>query len=88
MDYLSTTQIAKLWDVSRKTVLRYATDGRIEGAYLVGNTWMIPADARKPSAEAFISKNGDKTHTPKTDDETQTGSNFHFPFIFTWIFSG
>ncbi|MBP5331085.1 MAG: hypothetical protein J6Y89_04470 [Lachnospiraceae bacterium] len=79
MDYLSTTQIAKLWDVSRKTVLRYATDGRIEGAYLVGNTWMIPADARKPSAEAFISKNGDKTHTPKTDDETQTGSNFHFP---------
>ncbi len=47
MKYLSTTEIAKIWGVSRKTVTRYAADGKIEGAYLVGNTWMIPATAQK-----------------------------------------
>ena len=45
MDFLSTTQIAKAWGVSRKTVTRYAAEGKIAGAYMVGNTWMIPADA-------------------------------------------
>ena len=46
MEYLSTSQIAEAWGVSRKTVNRYAADGKIPGAYLVGKTWMIPSDAR------------------------------------------
>lgn len=70
MEYLSTTEIAKIWGVSRKTVTRYATEGKIEGAYLVGNTWMIPEDATKE--DSTVSE-GSKNMVDKPDDE------FHFP---------
>ncbi len=73
MEFLSTTEIAKKWGVSRKTVTRYAADGKIEGAYLVGNTWMIPADARKyPGTILSVPET-----TPKNADGNEGA--YHFP---------
>lgn len=48
MDYLSVSDIAKLWNLSERSVRNYCAEGRIIGAFLVGKTWMIPADAKKP----------------------------------------
>lgn len=73
MEYLSTTEIAKIWGVSRKTVTRYAADGKIEGAYLVGNTWMIPATAQKEGSILPKSLN------PENRDDNDENSGFHFP---------
>jgi len=70
MDYLSTTEIAKKWGVSKRTVTRYAANGKIEGAYLVGNTWMIPADAKK---EIFTVTKASMDVNKESDD------SFHFP---------
>ena len=49
MDFQTTTEMAKKWNISRRRVTMLCDEGRIEGAMLVGNTWMVPADAEKPS---------------------------------------
>ena len=48
MELLTTTQIAEIWGISRRRVTTLCHEGRIEGASLLGNTWLIPSDAKKP----------------------------------------
>lgn len=48
MEYISVEQAAKMWNVSARSVRNYCALGKIEGAFLVGKTWNIPADATKP----------------------------------------
>ena len=44
MDYLSSAEIAKKWNVSQRRVAVFCK----EGAVLIGRMWMIPKDAEKP----------------------------------------
>ncbi len=48
MEYLSVSQMAKKWQVSERSVRNYCAAGRVQGAFLTGKTWKIPADAAKP----------------------------------------
>lgn len=48
MKSLSVAEISKKWDMSERSVRNYCAQGRIDGAYLVGKTWLIPEDALKP----------------------------------------
>ncbi len=48
MDYLSTTEIAEKWNISRRRVSILCKEGRIPGAFLKGHMWLVPADAEKP----------------------------------------
>lgn len=48
MDYLTTTEMAEKWNVSRRRIATYCKEGRIEGAFLKGKTWLIPEHAEKP----------------------------------------
>lgn len=48
MELLTTTQMADKWNISRRRVTTMCNQGRIEGAILRGNTWLIPDDAKKP----------------------------------------
>ena len=48
MEYLSVAKIAEKWEISERSVRNYCAQGRIAGAKLIGKTWYIPADARKP----------------------------------------
>ena len=57
MNFLSVAEIAKLWNLSERSVRNYCAEGRIPGAYLVGKTWMIPCDAVKPDRKARVSNN-------------------------------
>lgn len=58
MELLTTTEMAKRWKVSRRRVSTLCREGRIEGAILRGNTWLIPEDAKKPEDPRHIQKNG------------------------------
>ena len=49
MEYLSVSQVAKLWNISERMVRTYCAQGRVFGAILVGKTWTIPANAIKPT---------------------------------------
>lgn len=48
MSYLSAAEAARKWGVSERSVRNYCTQGRVEGAVLVGKTWKVPENAEKP----------------------------------------
>ena len=48
MQYLSVAETAKKWNISERSVRNYCALGKINGAFLTGKTWNIPADAEKP----------------------------------------
>lgn len=49
MEYLTTAECAKKWNISQRRVAIYCKEGRFEGAELKGRTWLIPDDVQKPS---------------------------------------
>ncbi|MCB5921808.1 DNA-binding protein [[Ruminococcus] torques] len=48
MDYASSAEMAKKWNVSQRRVAVFCKEGRVDGAILIGRMWMIPRDAIKP----------------------------------------
>ena len=48
MNYATTVDKAKEWGISQRRVSIYCKEGRIEGAELLGRTWIIPKEAKKP----------------------------------------
>lgn len=58
MELLTTTEIAEKWNVSRRRVTTLCREERIEGAFLKGNTWLIPEDAKKPEDPRRVKENG------------------------------
>ena len=58
MDYLTTSELAEKWDISRRRVTLLCSQGRIKGAILKGNTWLIPENAEKPDDPGRVRKNG------------------------------
>lgn len=49
MDYISTIEAGKKWNLSNRRVAILCSEGRIPGVKKIGNTWLIPADAEKPA---------------------------------------
>lgn len=48
MKYLSVKEWAQIHGVSERTARNYCSQGKIEGVYLIGKTWNIPAYAQLP----------------------------------------
>lgn len=51
MDFLTVAQVAERWGLSERSVRNYCAQGRVPGAVLAGKTWLVPADAEKPSRQ-------------------------------------
>lgn len=56
MEYISVNQFAEKHGVSERTVRNYCSNGKIEGAFLTGKTWSIPADAELPGRKSSMRK--------------------------------
>lgn len=54
MEYKTAKEIAVEWQLSERSIRNYCAEGRVEGAYLDGKTWLIPADAVKPERKAKV----------------------------------
>ena len=52
MEYISVIQFAEKYGISERTARNYCANGKIDGAFLVGKTWNIPADAAMPQRGA------------------------------------
>lgn len=70
MRYISTSEAAAKWGLSRRRVAILCKEERIEDAQKAGETWIIPENAEKP-ADARI-KNGKYIKTRSS--ETEEGS--------------
>lgn len=60
MKYLSVAEIAKLWNISERSVRNYCATGKIPNAFITGKTWNIPENATKPDRK---NKHVDKSKT-------------------------
>lgn len=56
MEYISVLQFAEKFGISERTARNYCASGKIEGAFLTGKTWNIPADAVLPQKGAVQKK--------------------------------
>ena len=48
MELLTSKEVAKEWGISSRRVSTLCKEGRVEGALLKGNVWLIPNNAVKP----------------------------------------
>ena len=74
MEYLTSADCAKKWNVSQRRVAIYCKEGRIEGAVMMGRMWMIPKSAEKPEDPRKTKKehiNSFSALIKKTNDKTQ-----------------
>ena len=46
--FITVKEASIKWNLSERSVRNYCALGRVEGAVLVGKTWMIPEDVKKP----------------------------------------
>lgn len=49
MDLISVSEFAAKYNVSERTARNWCASGKIEGAFLTGKTWNVPADANIPA---------------------------------------
>ncbi len=58
MNFLTTAEYAKIWNISQRRVAIYCKEGRIDGAVLKGKTWLIPENTKKPEDPRREQKKG------------------------------
>ena len=51
MEYLTASEISSIWGISSRRVRTLCNEGRIEGAIVKGNLWLIPENAEKPKEQ-------------------------------------
>lgn len=56
MKFISAKDVADKWGISKRRVLKLCNEGRIAGAQLVGNSWIIPSNITKPKDQRFENK--------------------------------
>ena len=49
MDYLPVQVFSDKWNISKRRIQIFCKEGRIEGAKMIGNMWVIPVDAKRPN---------------------------------------
>ncbi len=49
MEYLTSVEMSKYWNISSRRISLLCSEGRVKGAVKKGKTWLIPAKAEKPT---------------------------------------
>lgn len=49
MDYITSVEMSKIWEISSRRIAFLCSQGRVLGAEKKGKTWLIPKDAKKPT---------------------------------------
>lgn len=49
MEYYTTTEVSKIWNISSRRIGILCSEGRIDGAIKKGKMWLIPENAQKPA---------------------------------------
>ncbi|MBP3855048.1 MAG: Fic family protein [Ruminiclostridium sp.] len=62
MNYITVAQAAEKWGISERRVRDYCANGRVTGARITGNKWVLPETAEQPER-----KNSGKIIRPLTD---------------------
>ncbi len=55
MEYLPIQEFTDKWNISRRRIQILCREGRINGARMIGNMWVIPENAVRPIDARTIS---------------------------------
>ena len=58
MNFLTTTEMSKVWGISSRRISLLCAQGRVEGAIKKGKTWLIPEGTKKPEDPRRVQKMG------------------------------
>ena len=61
MGFMTAGEAAKKWNISQRRVQILCSENRIEGIFKLGDNWVIPDDAQKPS-DKRLKKNKENSH--------------------------
>lgn len=65
MDYLPIQELSDRWNISKRRIQILCKEGRIEGAKMIGNMWVVPSEAKRPGDARIktpvISNNADNS---------------------------
>lgn len=82
MDFMTTSKAAEKWNISDRRVRTLCKEGKIEGAVLVGKTYRIPVDAKKPTDGRMKNPVGQSEYYLKWGNDTigliDSAYNVHF----------
>lgn len=53
MEYLPIQELAEQWNISKRRIQVLCKEGRIDGAKMIGNMWVIPKDSKRPEDARF-----------------------------------
>ncbi len=62
MEFLTTSEISEKWNISTRRITTLCNEGRIKGAIIKGNTWLIPDNAQKPECQKRGRKRAEKNN--------------------------
>lgn len=57
MDFMTAKEAAVKWGITPRRVQALCAEGRIPGAWRLGNAWAIPVNSEKPRDERTVNKN-------------------------------
>lgn len=57
MDFMTAKETARKWGITPRRVQALCAEGRISGAWRLGNAWAIPIGTQKPHDERTLNKN-------------------------------
>ncbi len=78
MKYISVSEAAEKWNISKRSVRNYCASGRVAGARLVGKTWEIPDISEKPVRAARSDKKRTLLGVLREEKATRlSGSIYH-----------
>lgn len=78
MKYISVSEFAARHGISERTARNYCSVGKIDGAYLVGKTWNIPAEAGLPSRKSRARKVSPLLHALREEQQMKVkGGIYH-----------
>lgn len=66
MEYATTMEMAEKWGITSRRITKLCNEGRVDGAILMGHTWIIPRNTPKPDEQ----KRGPKGIKQGGNDET------------------
>ncbi len=57
MEFITAKEAAEKWGITPRRVQVLCAEGRIPGAWRLGNAWAIPVNSEKPRDERILLKN-------------------------------
>ena len=87
MKYITTAQASELWGISQRRIALLCAEGRIDGAYKMGKTWVLPENVKKPSDARGNDSNVEDSFVDDTVSEQSIAYNSSAIYVQKNLFS-